>query len=63
MDKLRAAVVHEAFRMPLDGNDGQGCMHNALNYIVPSPAYDSQIATKLINRLVMGGIDKCGSAV
>ena len=63
MNKLCTTVVHHALRMPLDGNDGQSCMHNALNYIVSGTAYDSKIAAKPVNCLVMGGIDECGSAV
>ena len=63
MDKLCTAVIHDALRMPLDGNDGQSCMHNALNYVVTCTAHDSQIAAKLINCLMMGGIDKCRGAV
>lgn len=63
MHKLRAAIVHDTLRMPLNGNDGQLGMHNPFNHIIPGTTHNGQIASELFYGLVVRGIDERGSTV
>lgn len=57
VQQTRAAAVHDALRMPLDGDDGQRDVHDALDHAVRRAADCGKAAAEPVDRLMMRGID------
>ncbi len=63
IEKQGSAFVHEAFRMPLDSDNGQGGVHDSLDYRITGTADGKQRRAEGIDSLMMGGVDKRAAAI